>query len=162
MASANDRGRSPKPSPEASLGDAAGETPGRGRSAPAQPDPRLQPATAKRSALKPAEGGGYDFSGSYDQTRRVRFKFGVHSLAVEATLAKLFESLTMECRCVLYNSFSSAGDLRLAVFLYSYVCVFHSGVLVQPQWKHFRHFDMVKNDQIRLSNGIWRSWHIKC
>ena len=37
-----------------------------------------------------------------------------------------------------------------------------SGVLVQPQWKHFRHFDMVKNDQIRLSNGIWRSWHIKC
>ena len=42
------------------------------------------------------------------------------------------------------------------------VCVFCSGVLVQPQWKHFRHFDMLKNDQIRLSNGIWRSWHIKC
>ncbi|CAI7995954.1 MLX-interacting protein [Geodia barretti] len=140
MASASDGGRSPNTSPEASVGDAAGGTPERGRSAPSAPDdPRLPPpatATAKRSALhkpKPTEGGGYDFSGSYEQTRRVRFKFGVHSLAVEATLAKLFESLTMEC----------------------------SGVLVQPQWKHFRHFDMVKNDQIRLSNGIWRSWHIK-
>ena len=38
----------------------------------------------------------------------------------------------------------------------------HSGVLVQPQWKHFKHFDMKKNDQVCLSNGIWRSWHIKC
>ena len=61
---------------------------------------------AMRSALhKPAEGeGGYDFSGSYDQTRRVRFKFGAHSLAVEATLAKLFESLTVECRWVAFVS----------------------------------------------------------
>ena len=49
----------------------------------------------------------------------------------------------------------------VAVFLFSrpLAC---SGVLVQPQWKHFKHFDMMKNDQIRLSNGIWRSWHIKC
>jgi hypothetical protein len=104
MASASDGGRSPNTSPKASAGDAAGETPERGRSAPAPDDPRLPPpatATAKRSALhkpNPAEGGGYDFSGSYEQTRRVRFKFGAHSLAVEATLAKLFESLTMECR----------------------------------------------------------------
>ena len=109
MASASDGGRSPKASPEARPGDAAAEAPERGRSAPL-PKPLLStdpqpPAAAKRSALhkpRPAEGGGggggYDFSGSYDQTRRVRFKFGVHSLAVEATLAKLFESLTMECR----------------------------------------------------------------
>ena len=37
-----------------------------------------------------------------------------------------------------------------------------SGVLVQPQWKHFRHIQMLKNDRIRLSNGIWRSWHLQC
>lgn len=37
-----------------------------------------------------------------------------------------------------------------------------SGVLVQPQWKHFAHIEMVKNDKIRLSNGIWRSWHLQC
>lgn len=56
--------------------------------------------TTKRSSLlKPKSGEqGYDFSESFEQSRRVRFKFGVHSLAVEATLAKLFESLTMECR----------------------------------------------------------------
>jgi hypothetical protein len=103
---------------------------------PTTPTNTTTTTTTKRSSLlKPKSGGhGYDFSGSFDQTRRVRFKFGGHSLAVEATLAKLFESLTVEC----------------------------SGVLVQPQWKHFRHFDMLKNDQIRLSNGIWRSWHIKC
>ena len=61
-----------------------------------------QAATAKRSSLLKSKTGerGYDFSGSYEQRRRVRFKFGVHSLAVEATLAKLFESLTMECRCM--------------------------------------------------------------
>ena len=48
-----------------------------------------------------ASGRGYDFSTSFEQTRRVRFNFGVRgsqSLAVDATLAKLFESLTMECR----------------------------------------------------------------
>ena len=58
-----------------------------------------QPAI-KRSLLK-SSGRGYDFSKSFEQTRRVRFNFGLdasRSLEVEATLAKLFESLTMECR----------------------------------------------------------------
>lgn len=54
----------------------------------------------KRGSLHTSKAGGdgYDFSSSYEQMRRVRFKFGGHSLAVEATLAKLFESLTVECR----------------------------------------------------------------
>ena len=61
-----------------------------------------QPANRRSSLHKSRAGGyGYDFSGSFEQTRRVRFKFGGHSLAVEATLAKLFESLTMECRQVI-------------------------------------------------------------
>ena len=37
-----------------------------------------------------------------------------------------------------------------------------SGILANPQWKHWRHMEMLKKDQIRLSNGIWRSWHIQC
>ena len=63
-------------------------------------------SSSKRPSLlkaKPVGASGYDFSKSFEQTRRVRFNFGTgasHSLAVEATLAKLFESLTMECRCV--------------------------------------------------------------
>lgn len=83
------------------------ETSPRGHGSPLQStskhsskQPSATTTTTKRSSLlKPKTGGqGYDFSESFEQSRRVRFKFGVHSLAVEATLAKLFESLTMECR----------------------------------------------------------------
>lgn len=83
------------------------ETSSRGRASPVQStsvhsseQPSAATTTAIRSSLhKPKTGErGYDFSESFEQSRRVRFKFGVHSLAVEATLAKLFESLTMECR----------------------------------------------------------------
>ena len=64
-----------------------------------QPPTTTTTTTKRSSLLKPKSGEqGYDFSESFEQSRRVRFKFGVHSLAVEATLAKLFESLTMECR----------------------------------------------------------------
>ena len=105
MASASDGGTHPEAPPEAPSGEATGAgTSERGRSTPSeqQSSPHRPATSAKRSALhKPKEtggGAGYDFSGSYEQTRRVRFKFGVHSLAVEATLAKLFESLTVECR----------------------------------------------------------------
>ena len=38
----------------------------------------------------------------------------------------------------------------------------HSNILVHPQWHHFRHIRMLRNDQVRLSNGIWRSWHLQC
>lgn len=71
-----------------------------GRASPSQSTSKQPSTTTKRSSLlKPKSGEqGYDFSESFEQSRRVRFKFGVHSLAVEATLAKLFESLTMECR----------------------------------------------------------------
>ena len=97
MASASDGERPPEP--PGTSGEAAAEnSQERGRS---EQQPAPNPA-GKRSALhKPKEGeggSGYDFSDSYEQRRRVRFKFGVHSLAVEATLAKLFESLTVECR----------------------------------------------------------------
>lgn len=81
-----------------------------------------------------AAAGGYDFSQSMSVDRQ--FKFGPrdsHSLSVDQTLAHLFDTLTVEC----------------------------SGVLVQPQWKHFRHIQMLKSDRIRLSNGIWRSWHLQ-
>ncbi|KAL5477304.1 hypothetical protein EMCRGX_G024084 [Ephydatia muelleri] len=76
---------------------------------------------------------GYDFSQSLEKKT---FNFGPRNpgaLSVDASLAGLFDCLTMEC----------------------------SGVLVHPQWKHFRHIQMLKNDQTRLSNGIWRSWHIQ-
>ena len=98
------------------LPEAAGSTSGakegpktedaRGRSstngAPVKRSSLLKPKTAAAAAAGGGGGGGngYDFSGSYEQTRRVRFKFGAHSLAVEATLAKLFENLTVECRHV--------------------------------------------------------------
>lgn len=63
------------------------------------PQPSAEQPVPKRSLM--ASGRGYDFSTSFEQTRRVRFNFGgrgSQSLAVDATLAKLFESLTMECR----------------------------------------------------------------
>ncbi len=41
-------------------------------------------------------------------------------------------------------------------------CPLHSGILANPQWKHFRHMELLKTDQIRLSNGIWRSWYMQC
>lgn len=85
---------------------------------------------------------GYDFSRSLEpegiKKRRFNFSRGhgpltSEAMTVDATLAVLFECLTVEC----------------------------SGILVHPQWKHFRHIKIVKNDQIRLSNGIWRSWYLQ-
>ena len=96
------------------------ETSARGRF-----DPASDKETTRRSSLhKPKAGGyGYDFSGSYDQTRRVRFKFGVHSLAVEATLAKLFESLTMECRHVSINSGRILAYFQVSKAFIPCVCI---------------------------------------
>ena len=36
-----------------------------------------------------------------------------------------------------------------------------SGQLVHPQWKHFRPRELVKSERTRLSNAIWRSWHMQ-
>ena len=120
MASASDGERPPEP--PGTSGEAAAEnSQERGRSE--QPQPAPNPA-GKRSALhKPKEGeggSGYDFSDSYEQRRRVRFKFGVHSLAVEATLAKLFDSLTVECR---WGLVISVCDVVLYVCVCVCVCV---------------------------------------
>lgn len=77
------------------------ETDARGCSSTVRTGSGQAAGNMQSSLLKSRAGGhGYDFSGSFEQTRRVRFKFGGHSLAVEATLAKLFESLTVECRQV--------------------------------------------------------------
>lgn len=65
------------------------------------PPPQLNAEQPMPKRSLKASGRGYDFSTSFEQTRRVRFNFGVRgsqSLAVDATLAKLFESLTVECR----------------------------------------------------------------
>lgn len=77
---------------------------------------------------------GYDFSNSLQHDKR--FKFGhrdSNMIALDLSLANLFQKLTVEC----------------------------SGILGNPQWKHFRHMELLKKDQIRLSNGIWRSWHMQ-
>lgn len=54
------------------------------------------------------------------------------------------------------------GIYFISLSLSLFFCLWYSGILVQPQWKHFRHIRMLKNDRYRLSNGIWRSWHMQC
>ena len=41
---------------------------------------------------------GYDFSKSVGKIENVKFDFGQSSASVDQTLAKLFDTLTVECR----------------------------------------------------------------
>ncbi|XP_019848726.1 PREDICTED: MLX-interacting protein-like isoform X2 [Amphimedon queenslandica] len=75
---------------------------------------------------------GYDFT-NYSKSFRFGGRDSLAAVSLDLSLANLFQKLTVECR----------------------------GVLGNPQWKHYRHMQLLKNDQIRLSNGIWRSWHIQ-
>ena len=107
---------------------------------------------------KKKKGRGYDFSGLAQMAPRKEFKFGPRDsemASVDASLARLFQYLTVETRFVLCLSDNHP-------YLPSLPACLLSGILVQPQWKHFRHMEMMRNDQIRLSNGIWRSWHLQC
>lgn len=90
-----------------------------------------EPRTHKR-----VRSTGYDFSKSME-IMRLGKTFGrrtTGAISLDFTLSNLFETLTVE---------------------YSGVTPMH------PQWKHFRHTQMVINDQIRLGNGIWRVWHMQ-
>ncbi|XP_077995978.1 MLX-interacting protein-like [Glandiceps talaboti] len=81
--------------------------------------------------LKP----GYDFSKARKDTYK-DYNFvpsGNSNTAIDASLSKLFESLTIA----------------------------FSGQVVSPKWKTFKGMKLAMSDKIRLNNAIWRAWHIQ-
>ncbi|KAK3585378.1 hypothetical protein CHS0354_004658 [Potamilus streckersoni] len=78
---------------------------------------------------------GFDFV-SADKVTYNEYHFGArstHTLAIDASLTKLFECLTLA----------------------------YSGKLTSPKWKPFRGMHLTIKDKIRLNNIIWREWHMQ-
>ncbi|CAN0334809.1 unnamed protein product [Lampetra fluviatilis] len=78
----------------------------------------------------------YDFDTVDRQTCRT-YRFGPrsasHYLAIDASLTRLFECMTLA----------------------------YSARLVSPKWKNFKGLKLLWRDKIRLNNAIWRAWHIQ-
>ncbi|KAK6192238.1 hypothetical protein SNE40_003743 [Patella caerulea] len=77
----------------------------------------------------------FDFVTASKETSKT-YTFGprsTHTLAIDASLTKLFECMTLA----------------------------YSGTITSPKWKAFRGMHVTVKDKIRLNNIIWREWHMQ-